>query len=172
VLSGRGLCDELITRPEESYRLWCVVVCDLETSKMRRPWPALGRSATRGAGEGKQPLLSFRHIHMSMSWLRPFAFGTSPTDARVQSQPSQYEILGLINWQWDRFLFQRFGFSPLPTASFHQCSVLTRPLSALYILSSLERRITTCLTMPYFFMFACDRIQFLCCHICCAFSPV
>jgi len=32
VLSGRGLCDELITRPEESYRLWCVVVCDLETS--------------------------------------------------------------------------------------------------------------------------------------------
>jgi len=29
VLSGRGLCDELITRLEESYRLWCVVVCDL-----------------------------------------------------------------------------------------------------------------------------------------------
>ena len=34
VLSGRGLCDELITRPEESYRLWCVVVCDLETSRI------------------------------------------------------------------------------------------------------------------------------------------
>ena len=33
VLSGRGLCDELITHPEESYRLWPVVVCDLETSK-------------------------------------------------------------------------------------------------------------------------------------------
>jgi len=29
VLSGRGLCDELITRPEESCRLCCVVVCDL-----------------------------------------------------------------------------------------------------------------------------------------------
>jgi len=25
VLSGRGLCDELTIRPEESYRLWCVV---------------------------------------------------------------------------------------------------------------------------------------------------
>ena len=37
VLSGRGLCDELITSPEESYRLWCVVVCDLETSRVRRP---------------------------------------------------------------------------------------------------------------------------------------
>jgi hypothetical protein len=24
VLSGRGLCDGLITRPDESYRLWCV----------------------------------------------------------------------------------------------------------------------------------------------------
>jgi hypothetical protein len=46
VLSGRGLCDELITHPGESYRLWCVVVCDLETSRMRRPWPALGRSTT------------------------------------------------------------------------------------------------------------------------------
>jgi len=46
VLLGRGLCDELITRPEESYRMWCVPMCDLETSRMRRPWPALGRSAT------------------------------------------------------------------------------------------------------------------------------
>jgi hypothetical protein len=45
VLSGRGLCDELITCPEEFYRLWCVVVCDLKTSRMRRSWPALGRSA-------------------------------------------------------------------------------------------------------------------------------
>jgi hypothetical protein len=32
VLSGRDLCDELITRREESYRLWSVVECDLETS--------------------------------------------------------------------------------------------------------------------------------------------
>ena len=47
VLSARGLCDELITRPEEFYRLWCVVVCDLETSRMRRAWPVLGRSATK-----------------------------------------------------------------------------------------------------------------------------
>jgi hypothetical protein len=29
IIFSRGLCDELITRPEESYRLWCVV-CDLE----------------------------------------------------------------------------------------------------------------------------------------------
>jgi len=42
VLSGRGLCNELITRPEESYRMWCVVECDLETSWMRRPLPIGG----------------------------------------------------------------------------------------------------------------------------------
>jgi len=48
VLSGRGLCDELIDHPEESYRLWCVVVCDLENSRTRRPWPA----APRGGGRG------------------------------------------------------------------------------------------------------------------------
>ena len=36
-MSGRGLCDELITRPEESYRL-CCVVCDLETSRMGAPY--------------------------------------------------------------------------------------------------------------------------------------
>ena len=33
VLSGRSLCDELITRPEEYYLLWCVVMCDLKKSK-------------------------------------------------------------------------------------------------------------------------------------------
>jgi len=38
VLSGRGLCDELITRPEESYRLCCVVECDLETSGIGAPY--------------------------------------------------------------------------------------------------------------------------------------
>jgi len=34
VLSDRGLCDELVTGPEKSYRLWCVVVCDLEITKI------------------------------------------------------------------------------------------------------------------------------------------
>ena len=32
VLSDRGFGEGLITRPEESYRLWCVVVCDLGSS--------------------------------------------------------------------------------------------------------------------------------------------
>ena len=47
VLLGRGLCDELITHPGDSYRLWCIIACDLETSKMRRLWPTLSNSATK-----------------------------------------------------------------------------------------------------------------------------
>jgi hypothetical protein len=42
VLSVRSLCDELIFRSEEFYRLWFVVVCDVETSRMRRLWPTGG----------------------------------------------------------------------------------------------------------------------------------
>jgi len=42
VLSGRGLCDELITRPEESYRLWCVVLCDLENRKNEEAMTRVG----------------------------------------------------------------------------------------------------------------------------------
>jgi hypothetical protein len=43
VLSGRGLWDGLITRPEESYQLWLDVVCDQEISKKEEAkasyWP-------------------------------------------------------------------------------------------------------------------------------------
>ena len=42
VLSGRGFCDGPVTRPEESYRLWRVVVCDLETSKEEAKSPLKG----------------------------------------------------------------------------------------------------------------------------------
>jgi hypothetical protein len=42
VLSGRCLYDELTTRPEESYRQWCVFVCDVETLRMGRTWPSVG----------------------------------------------------------------------------------------------------------------------------------
>ena len=42
MLSGRGLCDELITRPEESNRLWCAVVCDLENLKNEKAMARVG----------------------------------------------------------------------------------------------------------------------------------
>ena len=51
VLSGRGLCDELITRLEESYRLWCVVVCDLENLKNEE---AMTRVGSQGHSKKKK----------------------------------------------------------------------------------------------------------------------
>ena len=42
VLSGRDLCDELITRTEESYRLLSVVVCDLENLKNEEAMTRVG----------------------------------------------------------------------------------------------------------------------------------
>jgi hypothetical protein len=50
MLSDGGLCDELITRPEESYRLWYVLCVIENPQKMRKPWPALGCRATVGGG--------------------------------------------------------------------------------------------------------------------------
>ena len=42
VLLGRCLCDRPIPRPEESYRLWCVVVCDqMNNNPLHLTW--LGR---------------------------------------------------------------------------------------------------------------------------------
>jgi len=42
VLSGRGLCNELITHPEESYRLWCIILCDLEKLKNEEAMTRVG----------------------------------------------------------------------------------------------------------------------------------
>jgi len=73
VLSGRDLCDELITRPEESYRLCCVVVCDLETPRMRRPWHALGRSATEKKSHSINTILQIQKLFFISSVLESHA---------------------------------------------------------------------------------------------------
>ena len=41
VMSGRGLSVGPITRLEDFYRPRCVIMRDLRTSRMRRPWSAL-----------------------------------------------------------------------------------------------------------------------------------
>jgi hypothetical protein len=41
------LCDELVTRPDESYRLWCVVMCDLENFKNEEAMTRVGSQRHR-----------------------------------------------------------------------------------------------------------------------------
>jgi hypothetical protein len=65
VLSGRRLCDDLITRPDESYRLRRVVVCDLETSWMRKPWPTGGcrtKNRTRQASITRKAYVTLNYV--------------------------------------------------------------------------------------------------------------
>jgi hypothetical protein len=73
VLSGRGFCDRLIIRPEESYRLWRVVVCDQETSKTRRLKAANGlwkiqpkRVVTPGKQTNKHHILALPTVQNKM----------------------------------------------------------------------------------------------------------
>ena len=56
VQSGRALCDEVITRPEESCRLWCVVMFDQENSWMRRPWPTGGLPCLKHSNNNKDSM--------------------------------------------------------------------------------------------------------------------
>ena len=67
VFPGRGLCDELITRLEQSYRLCCVVVCDLETSWMRRSLSAWGHSVT-GEKKCKKCVNQIHEAWLSVYW--------------------------------------------------------------------------------------------------------
>jgi len=111
VLSGRGLCDELITRPEESYRLWCAVVCDLGTSRMRRQWPALGRSATEKKRQWSYEFHTFRPccnylITILHRLLKPEILNSTPTLRLLIVQQTQQvnitrtNVIGLTRASW------------------------------------------------------------------------
>jgi hypothetical protein len=69
VLSGRVLCDELITRQEESYRLCCVIVCDLGTLWMRRPWPTEGAFVTKNKQTKNHSLHFITICYSTWKWL-------------------------------------------------------------------------------------------------------
>jgi hypothetical protein len=53
-----NVCDELITHPEESYRLWYIVVCGLENSWMGRSWPTGGCRAKKQTNPTNGQLIS------------------------------------------------------------------------------------------------------------------
>jgi len=74
MMSGRCLCDELITRPEESYRLWSVVVCDPETLWIRRPWPTEG---CRAKNKQLNPNLMWAGVQWRCDYLLPVGCAVS-----------------------------------------------------------------------------------------------
>ena len=69
LLSGRGLWDELISRPEESYRMWCVVVCDLENLKKEEALTRIG-SRRHKKKESTGQVYVYIHIYRHCSGKR------------------------------------------------------------------------------------------------------
>jgi len=103
VLSGRGPCDELITRPEESYRLCCVVVCDLETSRMGAPY-----------------IYDISHLRVNNTHRNFFVNTTEKaytqgTLSNYRTKPNKIHVSILddkIIWHlWDKFLYDSYRVS-------------------------------------------------------------
>ena len=69
MLPGKVVCDGPITCLEKSYWIWSVTVCDPETSRMRRPWAALGCCAS-----GKKNIKSVNILSCTPCILRSKSF--------------------------------------------------------------------------------------------------
>jgi len=90
VLSVKTLCDELISHLEDPCRLRSIVVCDIEASRKKRPWRALGRSAT-----GQKKLImgtSHEGDTRWRSWLRHCA-----TSRKVAGSIPD-GVIGIFHW--------------------------------------------------------------------------
>ena len=130
VLSCRGLCDEPITCTEESYWLWFVVVCDQETSRMRRPWPALGRCATGGNKKTFYVIkLTFRIVHIFCLAISGFPHTVCKFSCRCCSESDITAVLGdrglltrLSDFtSWKTFVWSPFGGAVVTYCVFFWC---------------------------------------------------
>jgi len=83
VLLGRGLCDGLIIRSEESYRLWRVVACDHKISQARR------LKSARAPGEKKNITCVVLNVFRAV-WLKaPFFRDMKPRHCVTGFLPSE-----------------------------------------------------------------------------------
>jgi hypothetical protein len=64
-LSGRGLCDGPIPRPEESYRLWCVLECD-QVKTQKPSAPTVNKQVEEGRTKKERKLC---RLSEGISWI-------------------------------------------------------------------------------------------------------
>ena len=112
MLSRRDLCDGLITRPEESWQLRCVVVCDLETAWTRRLWPTDGAFAPKTKSDSQNKILIIFQIRINY-WPRTESYDT---DANFGLQGIKFHLtnnrifkqLKWLNFSWtNNWIFQQ-----------------------------------------------------------------
>jgi hypothetical protein len=118
VLSGRGLCDGLITRPEESYRLWRVVVCDQEIQPQwvvtpgkqtnKRIW-SIGGTILTGESKilGKKPVpvtlcLSKALYGLAWHWAQASALANRTLNAWGMACIACRYVSKVSQWCWFR----------------------------------------------------------------------
>jgi hypothetical protein len=95
VLSGRGLCDELITRPEESYRLWCVVVCDLENLVNEEAMAHWGAVASKTKNPHCDIIIGSFFVHLTpTSIIRTFLSHLTPFYVTTLASDNEYKSWG------------------------------------------------------------------------------
>jgi hypothetical protein len=103
MLSGAGLCDEMVTRPEESYRLWCVVVYDLETSRMSRPCATGG---LLGPPPPKKSYSSRSYIRLSFiitkRWIQLILRWQFPARCIFEAVTPGIQIIDWVTWSGTR----------------------------------------------------------------------
>jgi hypothetical protein len=122
-LSGRGLCDELITCPEESYRL-CCVVCDPETSRICTPY-MYDISTLR---VNNQTLFCCSKFPWARKRISPYFidnFGTRFKKVRHEDRGSTAPWLWLTAAAWCAYVWVGIAVLPLAVPTAGSCTTFS-----------------------------------------------
>jgi hypothetical protein len=68
---GSGLCDELITRTEKSYRVCVAPVCGLEILTLRWRWPHWGCCVTHKKNKYTNKYEEAQEVILNLSHIKP-----------------------------------------------------------------------------------------------------
>jgi hypothetical protein len=110
VLSGRGLCDELATRPEESSSLWRVAVCSIETSSIRShnisPLWLIDQRDLLAGGDLITSVYKIRHPASTLIWYSDCWF--DKYKKKYKFQCTSYQPILVAEWWsfWYRLVYK------------------------------------------------------------------
>jgi hypothetical protein len=97
VLSGRGLCDGLITRPDESYRVWCVWVWSWSLGNEEALAPLGAVVPWRKNSTWNVPWTLPAHVPYDAMWPEHFTLATTSADLHNDLSGSSASCRGLLD---------------------------------------------------------------------------
>jgi hypothetical protein len=109
VLSVRGLCNELVTRPEESYQKWCVVTCDQETSCYEEAIARTGLQSQRNNHQYNQSVHTRKVHHLiksdtqnvTITWLFTWTPYNSQNPSKMKTSHGAVQVVNFrqtVEW--------------------------------------------------------------------------